>query len=175
MAGLIHIYIGDGTGKTTAALGLAVRAAGSGQNVVIVQFLKDWKSGELNSLALLPNITILRGKASGGTFVFEMNDEQKAETKAIHDNNLKNALEMQKNGQCDLLVLDEALDAYMLGVLDAGLLEELLNNKPDKLELVLTGHSADAYIIERADYVTEMVKRKHPYDLGVKARRGIEF
>jgi cob(I)alamin adenosyltransferase len=175
MAGLTHIYIGDGKGKTTAALGLAVRAAGCGQSVVIVQFLKDWKSGELNSLALLPKMTILRGKASGGTFVFEMTDEQKAETKTIHDNNLKIALDMQKNGQCDLLVLDEALDAYMLGVLDAVLLEGLLDNKPAKLELVLTGHSADAHMIERADYVTEMVKRKHPYDLGVSARRGVEF
>jgi len=175
MAGLIHVYFGDGKGKTTAALGLAIRAAGCGQSVVIIQFLKDWKSGELKSLALLPNITVLRGKASGGTFVFEMSVEQKAETKDIHDDNLKNALEMQRNGQCDLLVLDEALDAYSLGLLDDGLFEGLLDNKPEMLELVITGHSADANIIERADYVTEMAKRKHPYDLGVTARRGIEF
>jgi len=175
MAGLIHIYFGDGKGKTTAALGLAIRAAGCGQKVVVVQFLKDWKSGELKSLALLPNITVLRGKVPGGTFVFEMNDEQKAETKTIQDDNLKKALEMQKNGQCDLLVLDEALDAYSLGVLDAGLFEGLLDNKPEKLEIVITGHSVDANMMERADYLTEMAKRKHPYDLGVTARRGIEF
>ena len=71
MAGLIHIYFGDGKGKTTAALGLAVRAAGCGRKVVIVQFLKDWNCGELESLALLPNVTVLRGKAQGGVFVFE--------------------------------------------------------------------------------------------------------
>ena len=175
MAGLTHIYYGDGKGKTTAALGLAVRAAGCGLNVVIVQFLKNWKCGELNTLALLPNITVLRGKIEGATFVFEMNDEQKAVTKTIQDDILKNALEMQKNGQCDLLVLDEALDAYKLGVLDAELFEGLLNNKPENLEMVITGHSADAKLIELADYVTEMAKRKHPYDLGVTARRGIEF
>ena len=175
MAGLIHLYYGYGKGKTTAALGLAIRAAGCGQKVVIVQFLKDWKSGELNSLALLPNITVLRGKVPGGTFVFEMNDEQKAETKTIQDDNLKKALELQKNGQCDLLVLDEALDAYGLGVLDAGLFEGLLGGKPEELELVITGHDVDDKLIEQADYVTEMAKRKHPYDLGVTARRGIEF
>ena len=175
MTGLTHIYFGNGKGKTTAALGLALRAAGCGQSVVIVQFLKDLKSGELNSLALLPNVTILRGKASGRTFVFEMSDEQKAETKTIHDNNLKNALELQRNGQCDLLVLDEALDAYALGVLDDGLFEALLDNKPDALELVITGHKPDEKLMERADYVTEMVKRKHPYDRGVTARRGVEF
>ena len=175
MAGLTHIYFGNGKGKTTAALGLALRAAGCGQSVVIVQFLKDWINGELKSLALLPNVTVLRGKASGGTFIHEMSDEQKAETKTIHDNNLKNALELQRNGQCDLLILDEALDAYALSVLDAGLFEDLLNNKPDALELVITGHKPDEKLVELADYVTEMVKRKHPYDCGVTARRGIEF
>ena len=175
MAGLTHIYFGNGKGKTTAALGLALRAAGCGQSVVIIQFLKDWKCGELNSLSLLKNVTILRGKASGGTFVHEMSVEQKAETKRIHDENLKKALEMQKNGQCDMMVLDEALDAYALGVLDAGMFVRLLDNKPDSLELIITGHSADAGIIKCADYVTEMVKHKHPYDLGVAARRGVEF
>ena len=173
--GLTHIYYGDGKGKTTAALGLALRAAGCGKAVVIVQFLKDWNCGELSSLALLPNVTIFRGKASGGVFVRDMSEEQKAETKNIHDDNLRKALELQKNGLCDLLILDEAIDAYKLGVLDAGLFESLLDEKPDALELVVTGHDADARLLEWADYVTEMVKRKHPYDLGVAARRGIEF
>ena len=175
MTGLTHIYYGNGKGKTTAALGLALRAAGCGRSVVIVQFLKDWKSGELNSLELLHNVTVLRGKASGGVFVHEMSDEQKAETKSIHDKNLKTALEKEKNGQCDLLVLDEAIDAYMLGVLDVELFEGLLKNKPEALELVITGHNPDARLLDLADYVTEMVKRKHPYDSGVAARRGVEF
>ena len=175
MTGLTHIYFGDGKGKTTAALGLAVRAAGGGHKVVIVQFLKDWECGELKSLALLPNVTVFRGKASGGVFVHEMNEAQKAQTKAIHDENLGNALDMCKNGQCDLLVLDEAIDALNIGLLDDTLFEGLLSNKPDAMELVVTGHDPDARLLERADYVTEMVKRKHPYDTGLTARRGIEY
>lgn len=173
--GLTHVYYGDGKGKTTAALGLALRASGCGKNVVIVQFLKDWKCGELNPLALLPGITVLRGKAPGSMFVKEMNDEELIKTKTIHDENLVKALYMQKNGQCDLLVLDEAIDAYHLGVLDAEMFEELLSNKPETLELVITGHNPDKRLLELADYVTEMVKRKHPYDSGITARSGIEF
>jgi len=175
MAGLTHIYYGSGKGKTTAALGLALRAAGSGKKVVIVQFLKDWKSGELSSLALLPNVTVLRGKAPGSMFFHEMSAEQRAETKAIHDKNLSDALAMHETGQCDMLILDEAIDAYALGALDRGLFEGLLNGKPEDMELVITGHNPDAHLIEHADYATEMVKRKHPYDLGVSARRGIEY
>ena len=173
--GLIHFYYGDGKGKTTAALGLALRASGWGQNVVIVQFLKDWKCGELSSLEHVPNVTIFRGKSSGGIFFHELSDEEKAATKIIHDDNLRKALELQKNGRCDMLILDEAVDAYQLGVLDASLLEGLIDNKPELLELVITGHNPDARLLERADYITEMVKRKHPYDNGIVARRSIEY
>jgi len=173
--GLIHFYYGNGKGKTTAALGLALRAAGCGKKVIIIQFLKDWKCGELDSLSYLPNVTVFRGKSSGSAFVRDMSDEEKAVTKATHDENLSKALELQKKGQCDMLVLDEAADAYAQGVLDPGLFVGLLDNKPETLELVITGHSADERLIGRADYVTEMVKHKHPYDMGVTARRGIEF
>ena len=173
--GLIHFYYGSGKGKTTAALGLALRAAGCGQNVVVVQLLKDWKCGELNAFSHLPNVTVLRGKSSGGVFVRDMSDDEKAETTAIHNENLKKAMELQKIGQCELLVLDEAADALRLGVLDADLFKELLENKPDRLELVITGHSSDEWLVSKADYVTEMVKHKHPYDNGVPARKGIEF
>ena len=173
--GYTHVYFGNGKGKTTAALGLALRASGQGKKVVVVQFLKDWKCGELGQLELLPNITVLRGKAKGSTFVYEMSDEEKAQTKAMHDENLTSAMKLQQQDLCDLLILDEAIDAYQLGVLDAALLENLLSNKPDALELVITGHKPEDRILEHADYITEMVKRKHPYDLGVSARRGIEF
>ena len=172
---LTHFYYGSGKGKTTAALGLALRASGCGQNVVIVQFLKDWKCGELSSLTLMPNVTVFRGKSSGGTFFHELSESEKAATKIIHDNNLKKALELQEKGQCDVLILDEAVDAYQLGALDAKMFEGLIENKPDTLELVITGHNPDARLLERADYITEMVKHKHPYDEGIPARKGIEF
>ena len=171
---MIHLYYGDGKGKTTAALGLALRAAGCGHKVIVVQFLKDWNCGELNSLELLPNVTVFRGKAPGGIFVRDMNDGQKAETKNLHDGNLKKALELHKRGECGLLILDEAVDAYNLHLLDAALFTGLLTDKQE-LEIVITGHNPDAWILQRADYVTEMVKHKHPYDLGITARRGVEF
>ena len=173
--GYTHIYYGSGKGKTTAALGLALRAAGCGKNVVVVQFLKDWNCGEHNSLALLANVTVIRGKPTGGLFVRDMNDGEKAMAKAIHDENLANAIELAENGKCDMLVLDEAIDAYQLGALDAEMFENLLCNKPKPLELVITGHNPNDRLLENADYVTEMVKHKHPYDRGTPARRGVEF
>ena len=173
--GLIHFYYGNGKGKTTAALGLALRASGCGKNVVIVQFLKDWKCGELDSLSLLKNVTVFRGKSSGGVFVWDMSDQEKAETKTIHDENLKKAIELDRKGQCDLLILDEAAEAFNLGLISPELFEGLLNNKPEKLEIVITGHSPNEWLINRADYVTEMVKHKHPYDRGVAARHGVEY
>ena len=173
--GLIHIYYGNGKGKTTAALGLALRAAGCGKNVVVVQFLKSWACGEHNSLSQLANVKFLRGKPASSKFVRDMSDEEKLETKASQDECLKNAIESVNSGQCDVLILDEAIDAHRLGVLETEMLEELIYNKPGALELVITGHNPDARLLEQADYLTEMVKRKHPYDEGVNARQGIEF
>ena len=173
--GFIHVYYGDGKGKTTAALGLALRAAGCGKDVVIVQFLKNWVCGEHNSFLQLPNVKLFRGNVASGKFVHEMSEEEKRETKASQDECLNSALELIESGQCDMLVLDEVVDAHRLGVLDAQILEELVYNKPIVLELIITGHNPDARLLERADYVTEMVKRKHPYDEGVSARKGIEF
>jgi cob(I)alamin adenosyltransferase len=172
--GLIHLYYGYGKGKTTAALGLALRAAGSGKKVVIVQFLKDTNTSELKSFAQLPNVTILRGTAAK-VFVRDMTPEQLAETKDIQNANLRSALDIVAAGACELLILDEALDAYQLGLLDRELFWSAVFGKPDALELVVTGHKPDEQLVDAADYVTEMVKIKHPYDKGVIARKGIEF
>ena len=175
MRSLIHIYYGLGKGKTTAALGLALRASGCGQRVVLVQFLKDLASGELNQLALLPNITVLRGKAEGAAFSWDMTDTQKQKTREIHDENIKRAIALANCGECDLLILDEALDAYQLQLLDGDLFKKIVADKPDALELVITGHQPPDWLLGMADYVTEMVKIKHPYDRGISARRGVEF
>ena len=172
---MTHVYYGDGKGKTTAALGLALRASGCGKKVVIVQFLKDWKCGELEALAHLPEITVLTRKGAGGGFVKDMTDETKAGLTAKHNENLRHALRLHEEGHCDLLVLDEAIDAYQLGVLDQELLINLLEKKPDSLELVVTGHLPDEQFLKHADYITQMMKHKHPYDVGILARRGIEF
>jgi cob(I)alamin adenosyltransferase len=169
------VYYGAGKGKTSAALGLALRASGSGKRTAIVQFLKDIASGELVQLGLLPNVTVLRGKDPSRMFAFNMDDEARAATRRIHDENLSRALNLARDGGCDVLVLDEALDALELGLLDSDMFSELLRDKPAPLELVITGHRPIDWVIELADYVTEMVKHKHPYDCGVSGRRGIEF
>jgi len=172
--GLVHVYYGYGKGKTTAALGLCLRACGSGKKAVVVQFLKDTPSGEIKSLGCLENVTLLRGKA-GAMFVTDMTEEQKAETRRIHDENLKKALDLVRRGECDLLILDEAMDALQFDVLDEGLVRGLLENKPRELEVVITGHKPIGWVLDRADYITEMVKIRHPFDKGIPARKGIEF
>lgn len=170
--GLTHVYYGDGKGKTTAAMGLALRALGWGRRVLVVQFLKNRPSGEVTALQRFENARVLRGQASD-KFVFGMTDAEKAETAAMHNTNLKMA--MQAANEWDVLVLDEAMDACRLGVLDTALLAGLLDNKPPQLELVITGHQPEPWILEHADYITEMRKQKHPYDAGVQAREGIEY
>ncbi len=172
--GLIHIYYGYGKGKTTAALGLALRASGSGLSVVFVQFLKNWRSGELAQLERLPGIRVFRGAATSG-FARDMTIAEQEKTRQIHNENLQKALDLVQAGQCDLLVLDEVLDAWQLDLLDSELFCNLLANKPSGLELVITGHKVDDWLKEKADYLTEMVKHKHPFDQGIKGRRGIEF
>ncbi len=173
--GLTHVYYGDGKGKTTAALGLGLRAWGSRRNVVLVQFLKDFPTGELKALEALNGFTVLRGKAVGKLFSRDMSTEEKSLTKAIHDTNLQRAVSLVADGKCDLLILDEALDAFQLGLLEEAPFKTLVCKKPEYLELVITGHTAVDWILEHADYITEMVKRKHPYERGVPARKGIEF
>ncbi len=172
--GLTHVYYGYGKGKTTAALGLALRASGNGMRVVIVQFLKNADTSELKQLARLPEITVLRGKP-GPLFGRAMSDEQKKEILKRHNENLTDAIALVREGICDMLILDEVLDAYQMELVDKGALLDLIRNKPQALELVITGHKESPEIMELAEYVTEMVKRKHPFDAGIKARKGIEY
>ena len=164
MKGLIHIYCGDGKGKTTAATGLAVRAAGCGMKVLLVQFLKGQETGELRALAHIPGITVLRGKASE-KFTFQMDERELQQT---YD-------EQARAGACDLLVLDEVMGALSCQLIDEDLLRSLVEQKPERLELVMTGRNPPDWLIDAADYVSEIKKVKHPYDRGVSARRGIEM
>lgn len=171
--GLVHIYCGDGKGKTTAALGLAVRASGRGLRVLLVQFLKSADTGELNVLQNLPGFKIIRGK-DGQKFSFAMSAEERAETRLIHNANLQAALDEVKTGNCDLLILDEAIGALNRDMLDREKLIRFIKDKPAGLELVLTGRNPDPELLELADYVSEMKKVKHPFDQGIGARDGIE-
>ena len=170
--GMVHIYCGDGKGKTTAAIGLAARASGSGKPVVVLRFLKGARSGELDSLRLLPGVSIVDGPESV-KFLFRMTEEEKTDYKRLCCELFGEAC-----GKCErggLLVLDEALDAVDTGMLPEARLLDFLKNRPEGLEVVLTGRDPSEALFEQADYVTRMVKVKHPYDSGVQARRGIEF
>ncbi len=174
MNGQTHLYCGDGKGKTTAAIGLAVRALGSGKRVMLVQFLKGGAGGELQLLQQQPNITILHGKPNT-PFTWEMTDAQKREVTAYQTEQLRQAISQAEHAQCDLLILDEIMAAYNLELIDAEMLRKFICNKPPHLELVLTGRDPAAYMLEHADYITEMKKIKHPFDRNLEARRGIEW
>lgn len=173
MAGLIHIYCGDGKGKTTAAVGLAVRAAGARQRVLFAQFLKNGDSSELSVLRALENVEVFVCAARHG-FLWEMDENERARSRQDYSALLEEALEAARRG-ADLLILDEAVSACNLGVIAEEKLLAFLREKPVGLEVVLTGRYPSAALIARADYVTEMKKLRHPYDRGVGARRGIEF
>ena len=167
--GLVHLYCGDGKGKTTAAMGLGLRALGQGYRVTVVQFLKSGNSGELAPLRAL-GARIFTGKA-GTKFVSRMTGEEKQETRAICDANLRAALETG----CDLLVLDEACGALGLGMVDEALLKKAVLDRPEGREVVLTGRGPADWMVEAADYVTVMGCEKHPYQRGIAARRGVEY
>lgn len=173
MSGKIHLYYGNGKGKTTAAVGLSVRAAGCGKKVCFVQFLKGQPTGELVVLNHLSAVTVKRGQCT--KFSFQMTEEEKKEVRQCHDELLTQAIEISFRGECDLLVLDEITAAVQTGLINEELLVNFLLHKPDALELVLTGRNPALYMIESADYCSEIVKKKHPFDQGVPAREGIEY
>ena len=167
--GLVHLYYGDGKGKTTAAMGLALRALGSGKRVAVLQFLKGGQSGEIPLLEQL-GAKLYRGKA-GQKFVFQMNDAEKAETRALQNANLAAAMAEP----ADLLVLAEAGSAWELDMVDKALLQQAVLQRPAGQECVLTAHAAPQWMLDAADYVTEMKCLRHPYQKGIAARKGIEY
>ena len=171
--GLVHIYYGDGKGKTTAAFGLAFRCAGRGKRVVIAQFLKGGSSGEVTAAERFPEITLLRGKGVH-KFTFQMNDEEKAATARDCLALFREATARAAEEGVRLLVLDEVIDASH-GFLPPEELCSFLDGRPEGLEVVITGHSLPEELARRADYISHVVKEKHPYDRGVMARPDIEF
>lgn len=172
--GCIHIYCGEGKGKTTASLGLALRAAGSGMKVIIVQFLKGRETSELNSLKRLPNIKVIRNTKDFG-FFRSLAEEEIQEITDMHTKNLKSAIDKVESGTCDLLILDELCAAYENSLIDKKIVRDMIVNKPEQLELVITGRNPDNLFIEHADYISEVKKIRHPYDKNISARKGIEF
>jgi cob(I)alamin adenosyltransferase len=167
--GLVQVYTGDGKGKTTAALGLAMRATGQGMRVGFIQFLKSEPCGEHFFVSWHHPFEIVQ--MSAGDSVTKPQQQLREEAQQT----LAYAEEQMMSGNYQLLILDEVLVAVHKGLITSGQVLNLLEKKPDSVELVLTGRYAPPEIVERADLVTEMHMIKHPFNRGVAARRGIEY
>lgn len=172
--GYVHVYTGESKGKTTAAFGLAMRAAGHGKNVLILQFLKSRikNSGEASS-AKKCGITVIKFKGQTAP-LFDPSVKREELRKTIC-RAIDRAIRHIKSGKYDLVILDEFNNAVGNGYACSGDIQKILDSKPEDLELVFTGRNAPEELIKAADYVTEMRMIKHPAVQGVKARKGIEF
>jgi cob(I)alamin adenosyltransferase len=169
--GLIHVYTGDGKGKTTAALGLGLRAAGHGYRVFLLQLMKgDPEYGELLSLPHVPNFDFEQSGLPTFVTMGDPSDEDIAIAKA----GLERARELLEAGEHDVVILDEIICTVDYGVIPLPDVLSLLDLKPPHVELVLTGRRAPQEIIDRADLVTEMKEIKHPFREGLLARKGID-
>lgn len=168
--GYVQLYTGDGKGKTTAALGLALRASGHGLHTYIGQFMKGQRYGELEALRDHPFITV----EQYGDPRCIRREEVTAEHVADAHKGLERAREAMLSGDYDLVVLDEVNVSIWFGVLETEDVLALLDEKPERVEVVLTGRRAPQALIDRADLVTEMREVKHYYQQGVTARVGIE-
>ena len=171
--GLIQVYTGDGKGKTTAALGLALRAVGHGMKVLIIQFMKgSIEIGEIKAAQkLAPYLTIV----PMGRETFVSKDNPHPEDIKIAREGLLLSQKAIQNREYDVVILDEINVAIEYGLISISDLLHLLDSKPNEVEIVLTGRNARPELLERADLVTEMVERKHYYEKGIKARKGIEI
>ncbi|MDO5033750.1 MAG: cob(I)yrinic acid a,c-diamide adenosyltransferase [Eubacteriales bacterium] len=171
--GYIHLYAGDGKGKTTAAVGLAIRAAARGWKVLFAQFLKSGNSAELKILDQQAEVKILSGQQIK-KFTFAMTPEELAIATAETTGRLEDIV--SRADAFDLVVLDEALGAVGAGLLPADLLTDFMSQKPAHLELVVTGRDPSPRMIELSDYYSEVCMRKHPYETeGLNARPGVEY
>lgn len=199
---MIQLYTGDGKGKTTAAVGQAVRAVGSGYRVMFCQFMKGGESGELEVLKGLPQVEIYRCEREF-PFFNAMTDRDKEEITEIHNEIIRNIIRrldglnntgnISTNGSGAaglMVVLDEITYPFNWGLIDVSLFKDLVGKMKalyngrsgdsgeeslSRIELVLTGREPDRFILENADYITEMKKLRHPFDCGIQARKGIEY
>ena len=174
MQGLIQIYTGEGKGKTTAAIGLAIRFAGNGGTVLFTQFLKDSSSSELAVLSQLEQVTVFPSSQHFG-FSFQMTPEQKKLATNHYTEYLNSIISMSQSGCFGLLILDEILVADHLHLIPHETLVDFLQRKPANLEIVLTGRNPEPDVLALAGYVSDIHCVKHRYQKGIPARKGIEM
>lgn len=169
----VHIYTGDGKGKTTAALGLGLRAAGCGLCVVMLQFLKTIPSGETAAAAYVPGFSIMRVHPKEQGFFWEMTAEEKRLFTQEVREGFAEAQRLMRQKKCDMLILDEIFGCLQNGQITEEEVLSLMQNRT--AELVLTGRNAPQSVIDAADYVSDIRAVKHPMEAGLAARRGIEY
>lgn len=169
---MIHIYFGDGKGKTTAAIGQAVRSAGRGMSVLFIQFLKSENSGERKILKSLENVTV-PALPQSCKLTFKMDQEELKNAK----NQAKKLLSLAKSSfdKYDVIILDEIFSLTDVSFASKDEIMEIIESCPKSTELILTGHCVEDDFINIADYASEIKKRSHPYDKGITARMGIEY
>ncbi len=168
------LYFGDGKGKTTAAVGLAVRASGSNLKVLFVQFLKTEFSGERHVLSHTENVTLTLCPADL-KFTFQMNEKEKAQAAKIFKGIFDHSVTLALTEKYDMVVFDEIIDAINAEMLTESEVVEFITNAPSSMEIIMTGHNPSQKMIDLCDYVTEFKKIKHPYDRGITGRIGVEF
>lgn len=173
--GLVHVYCGDGKGKTTSAIGLGIRAIGNNLKVIMIQFLKNNNTGECRALATLePQFKVFHFEKERG-FTWTLTEEEKEELKNEIEIALKFAKKVIDTEECDILILDEVLGAIEAGFVNANELCSLIDEKSEYVELVLTGRNVPDEIAQRADYISQIEAVKHPVNRGIMARKGVEY
>lgn len=173
--GLVQVYYGRGKGKTTAAIGLGMRALGSNYKVIMIQFLKNNNAGECNVLKNLePHFKVFHFEKKR-VFSWQLSEEEKQDVRSETGNAMKFANKVMDTGECDVLILDEILNSVELGFASEEELCQMIDNKPDEIELVLTGRVLPISIAERADYISHIEDVKNPITRGIDARAGIEY
>lgn len=172
--GLVIVYTGEGKGKTTAALGLALRAAGYGKKILIVQFGKNIFSGEIKALKKFdPQIKLIQG---GNGFVGILGDKKLLEEhKKTAQETFEKLYQEMKSEKWDVVIADEIIGAISGKLLDVKLALNLIESKPNLVDLILTGRGASKELIDKADLVSEMKSIKHPFEKGIKAKKGIDY
>lgn len=174
MRGCVHIYCGDGKGKTSAAVGLAIRAAGRGRRVLIARFLKTDDSGEVPVLRQTDGIRVVPCERTFG-FVFRMTKEEKEEAARYFQERFRKISEMAVQEGYDVVIFDELMASCNYHMVEEADVLRFLQEKPEEMEVVMTGRDPSEALLAAADYVSEIRMVKHPFTEGIPAREGIEY
>ncbi|MGE4282220.1 MAG: cob(I)yrinic acid a,c-diamide adenosyltransferase [Clostridia bacterium] len=175
LKGLVQVYTGNGKGKTTAALGQGLRSAGRGLKVYMIQFLKSSDTGELHSCEKLGECFKIFRFERKRDFFWKLSEEEKKELQMETRQAFEFAISLMMNSECDILILDEVIGAIHNKMISEQDICNLIKNKPENIEIILTGRHAPQSIIDLADYVSEIIPIKHPMENGISARKGIEY